>query len=389
MSTTYGLTPAGFIIKTQDIIIAELQDAFRQATGNPNLPFGVNSVFDQLVGVVSDLAAPQWELAQAVYLSQFPDTASGVSLANAGAVTGQAPISATYSTVTLTITGTPGTVITAGSRAGIPSTATAFATTATVTIPAGSSITVDAQATLIGALTAPAGTLTQILTPIAGWASVTNAADAVVGTDQETDAAFRARRATELVTAEGGTITAMQNFIRSTVPGVTFVGGIENRTDSTDGNGLPPHSVCLTVVGGTDANVAAAIWASKMGGIATYGTSSASVTDSFGHAQTVYWKRGANVPMYLAVTLTRASDYPADGDSQVMAALLAYVNGLDAGGTDGVVANWRLLAALGAIPGVTGVTILQDRNPAPTTSANTTMGGSEKPTLDSANVSIT
>jgi uncharacterized phage protein gp47/JayE len=289
----------------------------------------------------------------------------------------------------LTLTATPGTTIPSGSQVGIPNTQTVFITTTDATIPAGGSASVTAQAASPGAVSAPAGTLTSILTPVAGWTAVTNALDATVGKNQETDAQFRARRAASLVVAEGGTVSATVNHITKSVPGVTFAGGIENRTDATDGTtGLPPHSIQVTVIGGADQDVADAIWASKPGGTNTYGTTSGTVTDSFGHAQTVYWNRGVNVPMYLSVTLTRGAGYPADGDTQVANALVSYVNGLPTGASSGVVANWLLASSLAAIPGITGVTILQDRNPAPSSSANTAIAGNEKPTLTAANIAI-
>jgi uncharacterized phage protein gp47/JayE len=386
--TTYGLTIAGFVIKTFDTIKTELEQAYQGAFGS-NIPLDGDSVFGQLIGIHAEREADLWEIAQDVYLSAYPDTAQGVALANAGALTGHTPIAATYSTVPLTLTATPGTTIPSGSQVGIPNTQTVFITTTDATIPAGGSASVTAQAASPGAVSAPAGTLTSILTPVAGWTAVTNALDATVGKNQETDAQFRARRAASLVVAEGGTVSATVNHITKSVPGVTFAGGIENRTDATDGTtGLPPHSIQVTVIGGADQDVADAIWASKPGGTNTYGTTSGTVTDSFGHAQTVYWNRGVNVPMYLSVTLTRGAGYPADGDTQVANALVSYVNGLPTGASSGVVANWLLASSLAAIPGNTGVTILQDRNPAPSSSANTAIAGNEKPTLTAANIAI-
>jgi hypothetical protein len=58
----------------------------------------------------------------------------------------------------------------------------------------GGTGTVGVTATEDGPLQAVAGTIINIDTPITGWSTVTNAADAVIGQDVETDSKLRARR---------------------------------------------------------------------------------------------------------------------------------------------------------------------------------------------------
>lgn len=381
---TYGLTSAGFVVKDQATIVAELQDDYRN-TFDQNIPFGVNSVFDQDVGILSERLNNLWQLAAALYGGQFPDGAQGAALANVGQITGQTPYTAKASTTPLTITGTAGTLIPAGSQVSIPNTQTIFATTADLTIPVGGSGTVAAQATATGPLTAPAGTLTNIVTPIAGWTSVTNAADAVVGRDAETDADFRARRAMAFVVATGGSTAAMENYVKTTVPGVTFVGIVQNNTDATVGS-LPAHSYHATVIGGADAAIAQALWDCHSPGMAFYGAHTADATDSFGHSQAVAWDVGVDVPLYVNVTLTKGSAYPSNGDALVSAALEAYVTGL---GYEATIQDWVLRAQLAAIAGITAQpTILFDRNPNPAGSADLVLAANEKPSLDGANITI-
>ena len=74
-----------------------------------------------------------------------------------------------------TITGTPTTVIPAGSQAS--SGGFVYQTLASVTIPAGGSIQTTFQCLTAGAITCPAGSLDTIVTVISGWTSVTNAND--------------------------------------------------------------------------------------------------------------------------------------------------------------------------------------------------------------------
>ena len=77
---------------------------------------------DWLTRQRDDIEAHLWELGLAIYLAYYPDTAQGAQLANAGQLTGQTPISASFSTVTQTLIGTAGTVIPLGSQIGIPGT---------------------------------------------------------------------------------------------------------------------------------------------------------------------------------------------------------------------------------------------------------------------------
>ena len=74
-----------------------------------------------------------------------------------------------------TITGTPSTVIPAGSQASSGS--FVYETLASVTIPAGGSIQTTFQCVTAGAISCPAGSLNTIVTVISGWVSVTNAND--------------------------------------------------------------------------------------------------------------------------------------------------------------------------------------------------------------------
>src|SRR5262249_36114068 len=72
---------------------------------------------------------------------------------------------------------------------------------------------VACEAVDTGPLPAPAGTLTVIDTPVAGLSSVTNAADAILGRNQETDSELRIRREEELRAAGKGTVDAIRALL--------------------------------------------------------------------------------------------------------------------------------------------------------------------------------
>src|SRR5260364_341470 len=64
--------------------------------------------------------------------------------------------------------------------------------------------------------------------------------------------------------------------------GVRRYSAYENDTDTTDGNGLPSHSIALVVEGGDAERIAQAIAAKKTPGAGTYGTTTTLIHDRYG-----------------------------------------------------------------------------------------------------------
>lgn len=129
MSTTiYGLTSAGFVAKPQSQIVLEIQTAL-QAVFGQNVNLGPESNLGQLVGIISEREALIWQLAEAVYASQYPGGAEGTSVDNILALNNlrrlpASPTRTSQNTLTqtngitlfgLVLFGTPGTLIPAGS----------------------------------------------------------------------------------------------------------------------------------------------------------------------------------------------------------------------------------------------------------------------------------
>jgi len=126
MADIFGLTAQGFVPKRQQDIIAELQSAFQAAFGQ-NVNLLPESVFGQLVGVLSEREALIWQLAEAVYDSQFPSGAEGTSVDNILALNNLKRLPAAPTKTNPGVNNVPGLVL--------------YGTTGT-TIPAGSLISV-------------------------------------------------------------------------------------------------------------------------------------------------------------------------------------------------------------------------------------------------------
>lgn len=166
-----------------------------------------------------------------------------------------------FANVTLTFTGTDGTIIPVGTRVtnvvapGTTGAPLVFETIEAGTIAAGT-VSIDAQATDVGGVyNLTAGSLIRMETAQAGVSTVTNALSAVDGEDIETDDQFRARLSDRAQSGRGaGTAGDYQAWARS-ISGVgdAFVEPLWNgngtvRVTVVDGNGGPVSASVLATV---------------------------------------------------------------------------------------------------------------------------------------------
>lgn len=128
-----GLSPTGFAIKRLDEIRRDYETAVREEYGEGTL-VGPDSFFGRLIGINAERVAELWELAQAVYSSQYPASADGTSLDNVLDLNGLRRIAADPSRVWQVLIGVEGTVIDAGSRVSHAQTGARFTTEAEETL---------------------------------------------------------------------------------------------------------------------------------------------------------------------------------------------------------------------------------------------------------------
>ncbi len=126
-----GLTANGFVTKQQDTIKTEIENELRTAFGQ-SINLQPESVFGQLVGIMSGQLAEIWQLDEAIYDSQYPSGAEGTSVDNILALNNMKRLPASPTVTAPVINGVPGLVC--------------YGTAATV-IPAGSLISVFGQPT--------------------------------------------------------------------------------------------------------------------------------------------------------------------------------------------------------------------------------------------------
>jgi len=124
MTSPFGLTPQGFKIKRLPDIHAENQNLLLAAFGEINLD--PQSIFGQLIGVISKVQADLWENLQDVYFSQYPNSAEGISLDNVVQLNAIQRLAAKQTKVTAVCAGLEGTLINQGALARIPDTGAVF-----------------------------------------------------------------------------------------------------------------------------------------------------------------------------------------------------------------------------------------------------------------------
>lgn len=321
----FGISPEGFKRKRLDQLLEELNAEVKSIFGD-NFNVSPESPDGQVNGTISESNANLWEIAEESYNAFNPSAATGVALSNLVQLNGITRLPATSSRAQLTLTGTAGTVIPTGSLISTSDTGDQFSTEVDVTLDGAGNGTVFASAVITGPTEALAGTINSIDTPITGWSSATNLANADVGTNEETDVELRARREQSVARDAQAIIDAIFAAVAN-VPGVTQTVVLENDTNAVDGNGLPPHSFQVIVVGGADEDIANAIWLKKPAGILSFGSTTTQIVDSQGIPHDISFSRPTTVDIYVEVDLTTFPEYPANGDDLIKQAIVDYANG--------------------------------------------------------------
>ncbi len=107
-----GLATTGFSLKRLEDIKADYETALQDILGP--IDTDPDSNFGQIIGVLSRSDANLWEQLEAVYNSQYRNSASGISLDGVGQLTGANRLEPLKSTVTAQVTGDQGTLLSTG-----------------------------------------------------------------------------------------------------------------------------------------------------------------------------------------------------------------------------------------------------------------------------------
>ncbi len=318
------VTSTGFDRTRLDQRLADLIADF-QAIYGTDIQVNPDDLDGQWLAIMAERLADNDLLAEAVYNSFNPNGAIGVQLSRLVQLNGIKRIAGDYSVVNLLIVGTIGTVIPAGKVVGSLNDTQQWLTTTQVTIPASGQITVNAEPSEKGPIAAASGTLTEILTPIFGWLTVTNPLKAVVGREEETDEQLRARR-------KYSTSFPGQSFVDAIYAALANANGVrlcrvyENDTLVTDANGQTARTIhCVLEATTSDADIAELIFINKPAGIPAIGATTVFTPDSQGILHAIKFTRAVHSLVYITVNIVKGVNYPlATGAQDIKDALVAY-----------------------------------------------------------------
>lgn len=340
-----GIDEHGIHVPEYQEIKERLNTEFRRIFGD-DLYLGSDSQDGQMIAEIADLCDDICALAVDVYASRNPDYATGVSLDYLLPLNGIRRLLATYSTAVITASGTAGTVIPAGSLVQ-DSEGRQWATNVEATIPNGGAVTISVTCTIPGAINAAAGSITQIMSPTAGWISVTNAADATAGRDRETDAEAHARRIASVANGALSLIESMKGVLL-TLEGVTKVRVYENKESSTDANGITANSVCAVVQNGDSQDIAEAVFKKKGPGCGTYGNTTVTVKDVYGQDNTVKFSRPTNKAIVVEITVKRLDGFSDGITDQIKTNVKNYIESMGIGNDLNVGMLWSCILSVNA-----------------------------------------
>jgi uncharacterized phage protein gp47/JayE len=316
MSLTF--TPDGLTIQTFDEIYAELEAGYRAIYG-PDINLDPNSPDGQRVGIEAKVRLDMQAFALALYNQFDPDFSAGETLNKIIKLSGIARRPATRSQVDVTVTTNRDLTLPAGYAAEDDLGQVWITSEAAALVTGANTVTLVSQT--FGAVEADIATITTPASIVIGVVSVTNAAAATVGIEEETDAELRARRNLSLespaTSTRGGLFSVIGNL-----SGVTDLQVYENSTDATDANGTLAHSLWIVVEGGTVADIAEAIILNKTGGTGLRGTVSGTYNETitlpdgtpYVLVHTAEFDRPTEVPLHFTLDVAGVGGDPIDQD---------------------------------------------------------------------------
>lgn len=217
------------------------------------------------------------------------------------------------SSAVIKCTGLPGTVIPVSAQVMSTADDTVWQNTEAVTIGSDGTCECVFECQSAGLISAAAGTLSRINTMVAGWDTAVNPRAATVGQNAETQGAFEARRYASVGLNSRGTIAAVYARVADCANVVSCIVR-ENKTNvpiEIDGYYLKAHSVFVSVVGGSDKDIAEAIYNSCSAGCDYNGNTTVAITDSATKAvENVIFYRPEEFDVYVKVTLQGKDSLP-------------------------------------------------------------------------------
>lgn len=310
----------GLQVITQNELVGNLTQSFQEIYGE-DINVESNSPDGQIINIFAQSLEDFYELLSQVNASFDPDQAIGTVLDQRCAINGIQRKAGTYTYVTIDVT-TDRSVTLDGVDQVAPEQAytvsdgegNLFVLSATSPIGAGTSSLVF-RALNVGNVEVLPNTIINPVTIILGVKSVNNPGGALQqGVNEETDAELRERRKQSVsISNQGytdGLLAALLN-----IEDVTSANVYQNRTSTTDADGIPGHSIWVVVRGGTNEEIGEVMDNKVAGGVGMKGSTSVNVPQADGTNAVYYFDRPTGELLYASIDITPLNGQVIDTDA--------------------------------------------------------------------------
>jgi len=313
-----GLSDAGLVVPRTADFLTEIRARYVELT-EIDVDWDNDLILGELTAIQAQILGEVAESVQAVYDSFDLNGASGVQLSNLARLRGLTRRRATKGEVTLTCTGTAGTVLLAGKMAegGGDDGRARWVLTEDATIPVGGTVDVAAEAEIAGRYTAVGGAIDAIVTPVPGWATVTNADTASPGRAAETDTELRIRMAQSQQSGASAGIGSLRTRLLALeyVEACTVFDNPDAEQQTVEGVVMPARSYLVVIMPDTlttaqEEEVLQLLYDSTPPSLVTAGTDVVgTVTGADGVEKDVSFDYGDDIEANIVVVLTMATGY--------------------------------------------------------------------------------
>jgi len=251
------LDATGLTISTQPELLAN-EIAAMQKIYSPDIDLSSNTRDGQRINIDVQTQIDMLLLMQSIYNSFDPDLAIGVPLDQRCAINGVERQAGTFSITNITIVTSQEVTLYGLDQAENPVYTVAdnignqwFLQTTQNNIGPGTTVA-SFRAATPGANVTQINTITVMSTVVLGVVSVNNpTAQTVRGINEESDAELRIRRQISVAMPSQGQAIALRAALRN-INGISSAFVYENKTNATDGDGIPDHSIWVIVQGASN-----------------------------------------------------------------------------------------------------------------------------------------
>lgn len=315
---------ADIVTAMNETVKADLGDSIQLSSDGA---FGIFRDIDALAGARVN------EIVQQVFDAGIIENSSGVHLDGNVGLVGLERGGFSYSTIAeVQLTASKACIVPAGTRYKTANNVN-FATDEELVFTSAGTDTVSATCTVPGQIEvgiSPAE-LTGIVNTVNGITAVENLTVAVPGAERQTDPQVKATHT--LVTATAGKSDSDSIYESLYEIPVTAAKIIDNDTDEYDGV-VPPHNIRVIVIGGTDEDVATAIWNNKSAGVKTFGSESyVCYSETYGNTREIFFDRGTENSTVINIYFQKQPNFPSDGENTISEAMAAIFENYKLGST--------------------------------------------------------